>query len=508
MAASRIILVEPDPFLGKSKKVTGYVPSHSDRLGKGADDKKLSDELGFNIDDIQQVSRPLRGIKAKPETHAFVQVIRADGSVVKVFNKLGRILDDKEKRSQQGINLPLEVAKGLDEALNVADAQIELRDDKKSGPNSAAWTDWILQSVQENRVEKTQIVETFGSSYLYAFGERPRSLVFNGLLLNTADYNWRSIFWENWDNYFRATRLVELNARMYISWDDIVVEGYPINAVAAQTADSPNAMTFSFNFYVTRYINIDADKGFTKLRADNNISALTTGYDRETAKLNYNNRVTALDMLGLTGSGLVGGRLERNLIETGTDPRLAAVAGRSVASAHRATFTASLASSRGQANGAAFLRAYLRKTGFDFTRDMTNIAFEDLEKSTGVRKSDVNAWFGYLATIFNDVPGMRDSVFGQILLHGSVDRVIQGMSYHLFDIGSTFAPKPSAAEVVRSSRVNDTGAGIFPATGLSSLEVGLAGAAVIAVGAGAAALGALAGDTERDERFGVESIKI
>ena len=59
--------------------------------------------------------------------------------------------------------------------------------DAQGNPAAAAWTDWILQGVREARMEKTQVVETFGDSYLYAFGEKPRVLAFQGLLMNTAD---------------------------------------------------------------------------------------------------------------------------------------------------------------------------------------------------------------------------------------------------------------------------------------------------------------------------------
>lgn len=510
MAVSRIILVEPDPFMGTANKVSGYVPSYNKKGVTSEDRKKISDEVGFNIDDIQQVSRPLRGISAKPETHAFVQVIRSDGKIIKVFNKIGQDAFDMQNANSTG-SAPRPLRMVEDPAIESLSSEKQSLDE----PNSAAWTDWILQSVNESRVEKTQLVETFGSTYLYAFGQKPRSLAFNGLLMNTADYNWRAIFWRNWDEFFRATRLVELNARMYISWDDIVVEGYPINAVCSQTADSPNALTFSFNFFVTRYINIDADRGFRRLQGDN-VSVLTTGYDGGTPKLRYNNRISAIELLGLTGATYTGGLTEKALLEgmggtaTETQKALAAVAGKNVSNAHRALLTGTLAAARGSYNGAAFLRAFLRKSGYDFTRDLTNIAFQELERSTGVRKSDVNAFFGLLATLLYDVPGLRQSDAGRLLLHGSVDRVIQGMAYHRFDIGNLGVGRPGTAVAVNRSGVNDTGVGVFPqsvAGGFVTALGGLLLTAGTAAATGSVALGEVL-ELERDSRFGVESVEI
>jgi hypothetical protein len=380
-------------------------------------------------------------------------------------------------------------------------------------PQSDAWTDWLLQSVRESRVEKTQIVETFGDTYLYAFGQKPRALVFNGILMNTTDYNWRAVFWQNWDNFFRATRLIEKNARMYISWDDLVVEGYPINAVCNQTVDSPNALTFSFNFFVTRYINVDADSGFQRNRfRGDNISALTTGYDPSTAKLSFNNKISAIEMLGLAGATFTGGALQKILLEGGVDPALASTAGRTVGAMHRAVLTGTLAGIRGSYNGAAFLRAFLQKQAYDVTRDLTNMAFRELEKSMGVRKSDVNAFFGLMASLLHDVDGMGDSVMGRLLLHGSVDRIIQSMAYHTADIGllgteqeliDRSSPRPGTITSFTRPGVVDAGAGIFPEIADSS---GFLAGGIALLGLGIAA-GTLSASLSV-ERAGPEAIVI
>jgi hypothetical protein len=189
------------------------------------------------------VRRPLSGIAIKPNTHAFVSIVRSDGSKVKVFNDLG------------SLSRPVRTGTGKGEKFG-------RRMDPLSGtPSSPFWTDWFLQSVQESRQEKFQIVETFGEPILYVFGERPRLLQFTGYLSNTADFNWRAQFWENWELYFRATKLVEGNHRMYIGFDDILVSGYPLNAQARQLATDPNRIMFSFAFLMTSYTNFAMNAG-------------------------------------------------------------------------------------------------------------------------------------------------------------------------------------------------------------------------------------------------------
>lgn len=115
------------------------------------------------------------------------------------------------------------------------------------------YTDFILRQVTEQRVEKQQIVDTFGDFYVFFYGEQPRVLSLSGLLVNTEDYNWRSQFWYNYENYFRGTKLVQINARVYLAWDTIVIEGYPLQATASEASTEPYSVNFSMSILLTNY---------------------------------------------------------------------------------------------------------------------------------------------------------------------------------------------------------------------------------------------------------------
>lgn len=118
---------------------------------------------------------------------------------------------------------------------------------------STRYSNFLIQGIEESRMEKQQIIETFGEDYVYFFGERPRFLNVSGCLLNTSDFNWKSEFWANYEEHLRGTRLVEQNARVYLYFDDVVVEGYFLAATAQQRSDNPHMMPFSFQFYVSNY---------------------------------------------------------------------------------------------------------------------------------------------------------------------------------------------------------------------------------------------------------------
>ena len=116
-----------------------------------------------------------------------------------------------------------------------------------------SYTNMLIMNMSESRAEKNQIVETFGEDYIFFFGERPRMITFSGIVLNTLDFNWKSEFWANYEKTFRGTRLLENDARMYITIDDIIVEGYMMQAQQVGTAQSPYHLPITFQFFVTNY---------------------------------------------------------------------------------------------------------------------------------------------------------------------------------------------------------------------------------------------------------------
>ena len=179
-------------------------------VGKDASDKGPS--MGSPI------RRPYRGIQVKDNTYAVLSVRRPDGSPIRLSSSSAQ---DTKVSSSIG---------------SVAD-----------------YSDFILQRVDDQRVEKQQIIETFGDTFVYFFGERPRTVTISGVLINTDDFNWRAEFWDNYDKFFRGTKLVEQNARCYLAYDTIVLEGYPLSATAVDSAEEPYTIPFQMTFLLTDY---------------------------------------------------------------------------------------------------------------------------------------------------------------------------------------------------------------------------------------------------------------
>jgi hypothetical protein len=177
-----------------------------DKIAKG---KKQSRRAGAD-----NVRRPLRGLEVKDDTYGIIKVITSNGE------------------------------------------EIPLVDSSDSRGTSESYSNFIIQSVNEARMEKHQIVETFGESYIFFFGEAPRFLDVQCVLIDSHDFNWYAEFWENYNRYFRGTKLVEMGARAYLFYDDNIVEGYMLNATAVKTSEAPLMVQLSFRLYLTNYSNI------------------------------------------------------------------------------------------------------------------------------------------------------------------------------------------------------------------------------------------------------------
>ena len=172
-----------------------------------------------NVANFSTVRRPHRGIQIKDDTYASLSIFKANGAHIPLVSSSAR---------------KSEVSEGFQGYVKY-------------------YSDFILQNISINRQEKHQIIETFGDSFVYFFGERPTMVRLSGLLINTEDFNWRSQFWTNYDKYLRGSKLVQQNARCFLAYDRIILEGYPIQASAEDVESRPYEVPFSMVMFLTNY---------------------------------------------------------------------------------------------------------------------------------------------------------------------------------------------------------------------------------------------------------------
>lgn len=193
------------------------------------------------------IRRPTRGLQIKEDTFATIRLVAlVDGRNLP-------IVDAGSRRTDGGGPITVNGKRATD-----------------------IYSNFLLQQVNEERAEKAQILETFGEPYIFLFGERPRMITFQGILVTSFDFNWEAEWWYNYDNFLRGTRCIEQDARVYIQYDQVLVGGYILGANASNNALEPRQVNFSFQVFVTSYTNF-SDIGNPNARPGGDLSPEYTG---------------------------------------------------------------------------------------------------------------------------------------------------------------------------------------------------------------------------------------
>jgi hypothetical protein len=240
--------------------------------------------VAFDVANSNLVRRPLRGIRLKQESFASLSV-NGPGKKPHIANSSApKTQADFEPGELLDLDLP-------DQIINYT-------------------SNFIIQSLVEQRQEKFQPITTFGAPYGYFFGEQPRMIQCTAVLLNTADFQWEVEWWHNYEQYFRGTRLANRGLRAFLSYDDTIIEGYLTSASTSKRASDPYQVDLSFSMWVTNvtYLITAGDKAIdTRHDLANSSESLglrevSTDQGRSTTTADVRARnITALSRRGGTG---------------------------------------------------------------------------------------------------------------------------------------------------------------------------------------------------------------
>lgn len=135
------------------------------------------------------------------------------------------------------------------------------------------YTKFFLETVAEDRMEKAQVIETFGEFIAFFFGRRPEVYNFSGRLLNSKNHDWKNDFQEMYDFFLRGTKAVENNATVLIQYDDVIAEGFLMNCHMEYHGVTNNECPFSFAMLVTRRAPVNQLQRLRERRARSRFSA-------------------------------------------------------------------------------------------------------------------------------------------------------------------------------------------------------------------------------------------
>lgn len=160
--------------------------------------------------------------------------------------------------------------------------------------NTPVWTfpfrtnKFIIQGISKSRMERFQIVETFGLPSFFFFDERTKIYVIQGVLMdaffgradsdpfdvgseiaqqgNNNKYQWAQAFEQFYENELRATRLVVNNSTAILAVNNFLLECYPVQLnIQKESVQLDNAVRFDLTIIVINETLMARDKGIDNL---------------------------------------------------------------------------------------------------------------------------------------------------------------------------------------------------------------------------------------------------
>ena len=183
------------------------------------------------------------------------------------------------------------------------------------------YTKFFLENVIEDRVEKAQVIETFGEFIAFFFGRRPEVYRFSGRLLNTKNHDWKNDFQEMYDNFLRGTKAVENDATVFIQYDDVIAEGFLMGTHLEYHGIANNECPFNFSMLVTNRAPINQLQRLRDRRARTRFSAAeqqllnSITILRRTSPVAFQVMQNALSAGGLTPADIVLFSQQKNSIQ-------------------------------------------------------------------------------------------------------------------------------------------------------------------------------------------------
>ena len=142
-----------------------------------------------------------------------------------------------------------------------------------------------LQSVAESDAERYQLHETFENFVLFLFGRRPRIWTMQGIVANgrrapdatgeesddeeqrrlSLDMDWANTLLQDWEDFYRGSKSVEMGAQTYLAYEDSVVEATLLELTMVRNAQLPSAVNSTLTFVVhdRTFIGQEYRDGFT-----------------------------------------------------------------------------------------------------------------------------------------------------------------------------------------------------------------------------------------------------
>jgi hypothetical protein len=151
-----------------------------------------------------------------------------------------------------------------------------------------------LQAISEPDSERYQLHETFEDEVLFLFGRRPRVWTMQGIVVNgrrapdanpdneinpftgkviesvrkarlAKDMDWANRLIQDWDDFYRGSKAIEMQARTYLTYEDSIIEATLLELTVVRNAQVPSSVNAMITFVVHQraFLGQEYREGFT-----------------------------------------------------------------------------------------------------------------------------------------------------------------------------------------------------------------------------------------------------
>jgi hypothetical protein len=248
--------------------------------GKLLDGSSNANDDSYRRAGVQTVSRIVDGVEQRRNRFSLARQISTKPDQEAVIRVVARINKHRSDSSKQN--------KSVAPLVNVV----------------PPYTKFFLESVGEDRMEKAQVIETFGEFIAFFFGRRPEVYQFKGRLLNTRNHDWKNDWQEIYENFLRGTKAVENNATVLIQYDDVIAEGFLMGTHVEYHGVTNNECPFNFTMLVTNRAPIHQIQRLKDRRARGRFSAAEQQIINNLNQIRSSNVPFALMQQALSSKGL------------------------------------------------------------------------------------------------------------------------------------------------------------------------------------------------------------
>ena len=111
---------------------------------------------------------------------------------------------------------------------------------------------FLLEQINEQDMERTALMETFGDPYLYLFGSRARVWSYGGTLFDTKGLDWLNEWRAAYQKWVKGSASTKLKARAMLVYEDVAREGVIVTSNIGKSAQAPGMATLAFQMFVIK----------------------------------------------------------------------------------------------------------------------------------------------------------------------------------------------------------------------------------------------------------------